>query len=81
MAARRRRPGRGQAGVRDEAGAGLVGPHWLRRTRLVTQNDITVDLRSVQHFAGHSPETMGGYTWASRRRLQSLVDTLDYRAA
>ncbi len=65
--------------VADDAGVGLVRPHWLRHTCLATQNDNTGDLRSVQHFAGHSrPETTAGYTRASRRRLLAVVASLDY---
>lgn len=63
----------------DAAGVGLVKPHWLRHTCLATQNDRTGDLRSVQHFAGHSrPETTSGYTRATRRRLVAVVASLDY---
>ena len=53
--------------------------HWLRHTALATQNDATGDLRTVQHFAGHSkPQTTAGYTRASRRRLQDAVLAIDY---
>lgn len=65
--------------VADEAGVGLVRPHWLRHTCLATQNDNTGDLRSVQHFAGHSrPETTSGYTRATRRRLLAVTLSVDY---
>lgn len=63
----------------DEAGVGKVKPHQLRHTCLATQNDNTGDLRSVQHFAGHSrPETTSGYTRSTRRRLAAVVASLDY---
>ena len=63
----------------DEAGVGLVRPHQLRHTCLATQNDNTGDLRSVQHFAGHSnPMTTSGYTRATRRRLQDAVRAITY---
>lgn len=65
--------------VADEAGVGHVRPHWLRHTCLATQNDNTGDLRSVQHFAGHSrPETTSGYTRATRRRLMAVTLSVDY---
>jgi len=65
--------------VADEAGVGVVRPHWLRHTCLATANDNTTDLRSVQAFAGHSrPEQTSGYTRATKRRLQAVVDSLDY---
>lgn len=65
--------------VADEAGVGLVRPHWLRHTCLATQNDNTGDLRSVQAFAGHSrPETTSGYTRATRRRLLAVTMSVDY---
>jgi len=65
--------------VADEAGVGNVRCHWLRHTCLASQNDNTGDLRSVQHFAGHSrPETTSGYTRATRRRLMAVTLSLDY---
>lgn len=65
--------------VADEAGVGLVRPHWLRHTCLATQNDNTGDLRTVQHFAGHSrPETTAGYTRVTNRRLIAASLSLDY---
>lgn len=65
--------------VADDAGVGLVRPHWLRHTCLATQNDNTGDLRSVQAFAGHSrPETTSGYTRATRRRLMAVTLSVDY---
>lgn len=65
--------------VADDAGVGHVRPHWLRHTCLATQNDNTGDLRSVQHFAGHSrPETTSGYTRATRRRLMAVALSVDY---
>ena len=65
--------------VSQEAGIGWVRPHWLRHTALATSNDATGDLRTVQHFAGHSrPETTSGYTRATRARLQEAVRAIDY---
>lgn len=65
--------------VADEAGVGDVRPHWLRHTCLATQNDNTGDLRTVQHFAGHSrPETTSGYTRVTNRRLLAASLSLDY---
>lgn len=65
--------------VAEDAGVGHVRPHWLRHTCLATQNDNTGDLRSVQHFAGHSrPETTSGYTRATRRRLMAVALSVDY---
>jgi integrase len=65
--------------VATEAGVGHIRPHWLRHTCLATQNDNTGDLRSVQHFAGHSrPETTSGYTRATRRRLMAVTLSVDY---
>jgi integrase/recombinase XerD len=65
--------------VAEVAGVGLVRPHWLRHTCLATQNDNTGDLRSVQHFAGHSrPETTAGYTRATRSRLMAVTLSVDY---
>lgn len=65
--------------VSEEAGVPTVAPHVLRHTSLATANDNTGDLRSVQHFAGHSkPETTSVYTRASARRLAAVVASLDY---
>lgn len=65
--------------VSDEAGVGMVRPHWLRHTALATSNDVTGDLRTVQHFAGHAkPETTAGYTRASKQRLQDAVRAIAY---
>lgn len=65
--------------VAEEAGVGLVRTHWLRHTCLATANDNTGDLRSVQHFAGHSrPETTAGYSRATRNSLVRAVMSLDY---
>ena len=65
--------------VADEAGVGLVRPHWLRHTALATSNDVTKDLRTVQHFAGHAKSTTTeGYTRASKKRLQEAVLAVRY---
>jgi integrase/recombinase XerD len=65
--------------VADEAGVGLVRPHWLRHTCLATQNDRTGDLRAVQHFAGHARSaTTEGYTRATKAALRRVSDALDY---
>lgn len=65
--------------VADEAGVGVVRPHWLRHTCLATQNDNTGDLRTVQAFAGHSrPETTSGYTRATRKRLVAVALSVEY---
>jgi integrase/recombinase XerC len=65
--------------VAEEAGVGPVRPHWLRHTALATANDVTKDLRTVQHLAGHARSTTTeGYTRASKSRLQEAVQALDY---
>lgn len=65
--------------VASDAGVGLVRPHWLRHTALATQNDVTGDLRAVQHFAGHARSaTTEGYTRASQAALRRVSDALDY---
>ncbi len=65
--------------VADDAGIGLVRPHWLRHTALATQNDNTGDLRAVQHFAGHARSaTTEGYTRASQAALLRVSRALDY---
>lgn len=66
--------------VSDEAGVGLVRPHWLRHTGLATMNDATRDLRTTQHFAGHArSQTTEGYTRASKKRLlEDAVQAIDY---
>lgn len=65
--------------VADDAGVGLIKPHWLRHTALATQNDATGDLRAVQVFAGHArSSTTEGYTRATRAALQRVSRSLDY---
>lgn len=65
--------------VADEAGVGVVKPHWLRHTALATQNDATGDLRAVQVFAGHArSQTTEGYTRATRAALMRASMALDY---
>ncbi|MDP8937455.1 MAG: tyrosine-type recombinase/integrase [Actinomycetota bacterium] len=65
--------------VADDAGLGKVPPHVLRHLCLATQNDATGDLRTVQHFAGHSnPQTTSGYTRSTNRRLRAAVLAIDY---
>ncbi len=65
--------------VATEAGVTGVTPHVLRHTSLSTANDATGDLRTVQAFARHSsPLTTSGYTRATKARLQTVVDSLDY---
>lgn len=65
--------------VADDAGIGLVRPHWLRHTALATQNDLVGDLRAVQTFAGHArSSTTEGYTRASKAALLRVSRALDY---
>ena len=62
-----------------EAGIGPVRPPWLRHTALATANDVTKDLRTVQHLAGHArSSTTEGYTRATKMRLQEAVQAIDY---
>ena len=66
--------------VGREAGVPMpVRPHELRHTCLATANDRTGDLRAVQSFARHTkPQTTAGYTRASKRRLDAVVQAIDY---
>ncbi len=67
--------------VAEKAGVGLVSPHQLRHTALATANDNTGDLRAVSVFARHKRiETTVGYTRTTARKLQAVVDALDYDA-
>ncbi len=63
----------------DEAGVTGMTPHRLRHTALATANDATGDLRSVQAFARHAdPRTTAGYTRATKERLLSVVNSINF---
>lgn len=54
-------------------------PHRLRHTALTWAVDAGIQLRDVQTFARHSdPGMTAKYTRTSNRRLQEVVDALDY---
>lgn len=58
-----------------------VRTHQLRHTCLAKANDETGDLRAVQELAGHArPETTAGYTRVQRKRLATVVASIDYGA-
>lgn len=68
--------------VSQAALGALVAPHQLRHTAIATLNDLTMDLRAAQVFAGHaSPQTTVIYTRVSRRRLVAAVEAIDYDKA
>ena len=68
--------------VSTAAGLPPIPTHVLRHTALATALDATGDLRTVQELAGHaSPETTAGYTRVSKRKLEQIVNAIDYRGA
>lgn len=68
--------------VATEAGLGQVPTHVLRHTALATALDATGDLRAVQEFARHAdPLTTAGYTRVRGRRLDAVVQSIDYDRA
>ncbi len=65
--------------VCQAAGVGHVEPHRLRHTALATANDRLGDLRAVSLFARHARvETTMIYTRTTARKLQAVVESLDY---
>lgn len=65
--------------VAKEAGVKNLTPHRLRHTSLSWAVDAGKPLRDVQAFARHSdPGMTAKYTRTTGRRLQQVVDALDY---
>lgn len=65
--------------VAEAAGLGHLLPHRLRHTSLTWAVDAGKQLRDVQTFARHSdPGMTAKYTRTTSRKLQDVVEALDY---
>ncbi|MFN2486151.1 MAG: tyrosine-type recombinase/integrase [Acidimicrobiia bacterium] len=65
--------------VAEAAGVANLVPHRLRHTSLTWAVDAGKPLRDVQTFARHSdPAMTAKYTRTTSRKLQDVVEALDY---